>query len=567
MSASRSAHVWKFYRLGGLDQVALESAEDLRALGELDPKLWVALSCPVAGLEIDAKTLQAIDIDGDGHVRQPEVVAAVHWTAARLKDPGVLLNPGPALPLAAINDAALEGQAILASARWVLGRLGREKADSISPADTGDPSSIFASGVVGDGVVPADAAPDDATRALIEDMISCLGGATGKTGRIGTTKDQAAAFFEQAAAIAEAAELPTFSPYPGWTPTKFDSPLCKLGLDRIKQILSAGRGGLDALFAQDEALAAQWAALAELDHLVRLYRDLHRLLRNFVNFFNFYSREKPADFQAGTLYLDERSCTLCVRVADPAAHATLAAMSKLYIAYLDCRSGSGQTMKIAACFTQGDSDYLFVGRNGLFLDRAGRDWDAVITRIVENPISVREAFFSPYKKLLRFVEDQMLKRTAAVGDTAAADLAAGKTKLDVGTIAALGVAVGGITTAFGYIVGAIAPHRGLIPVILVAIVLMISGPSVLIAWFKLRQRNLGPILEANGWAVNGRVGINVPLGVALTGRAELPARAKRIRKDPYADRAAERQRWLFGVLIALIAAELIAARLLHTWPF
>jgi len=86
--------------------------------------------------------------------------------------------------------------------------------------------------------------------------------------------------------------------------------------------------------------------------------------------------------------------------------------------------------------------------------------------------------------------------------------------------------------------------------------LLISGPSMLIAWLKLRQRTLGPILEGNGWAVNGRVRINIPLGSALTDVAALPAGARRSLDDPYEDReAASRRRRtiVWATLLALVA--------------
>jgi hypothetical protein len=51
-----SAHVWKFFRAGGFDQVKLETGADLMHLHELDLKLWVALACPTKGLEFDAAT-------------------------------------------------------------------------------------------------------------------------------------------------------------------------------------------------------------------------------------------------------------------------------------------------------------------------------------------------------------------------------------------------------------------------------------------------------------------------------------------------------------------------------
>ena len=64
-------HKWKFYRMGGLDQALVETGEDLAHLAELDQKLWVALSCPVKGLELDPRTLELLDLDKDGRVRAP----------------------------------------------------------------------------------------------------------------------------------------------------------------------------------------------------------------------------------------------------------------------------------------------------------------------------------------------------------------------------------------------------------------------------------------------------------------------------------------------------------------
>ena len=112
-------HIWKFFRTGELDQVSLETGADLRHLDELDPKLWVALSCPVKGLELDEKTLALIDTDGDGHIRVPELIAAIKWADVRLEDLGDLLKGGEALPLKAIRSTTPEGKAILPSARQI----------------------------------------------------------------------------------------------------------------------------------------------------------------------------------------------------------------------------------------------------------------------------------------------------------------------------------------------------------------------------------------------------------------------------------------------------------------
>jgi len=47
---------------------------------------------------------------------------------------------------------------------------------------------------------------------------------------------------------------------------------------------------------------------------------------------------------------------------------------------------------------------------------------------------------------------------------------------------------------------------------------------------------LGPILDANGWAVNARAKINVPFGASLTRVAALPAGAQRDLADPFAEK-------------------------------
>ena len=71
------------------------------------------------------------------------------------------------------------------------------------------------------------------------------------------------------------------------------------------------------------------------------------------------------------------------------------------------------------------------------------------------------------------------------------------------------------------------------PLGLIGLLLAISGPSMFIAWLKLRQRNLGPVLDATGWAINGHVKINIPFGGKLTQQAKLPAGASRSLIDPY----------------------------------
>src|ERR1035438_476480 len=194
-------YTWKFFRAGGFDQVKLETGADLANLDQLDQKLWVALACPTRGLEFDSHTLDLIDTDKDGRVRVPEVIAAAKWAAELLKNPDDLLKGSPTLPLAAIDDSLPEGNQILSSARQILANLGKASATAIGLEDTLDTAKIFAAtNFNGDGIIPAEAAGDDATKAVITDIMACMGVETDRSGKPGIGQAKAGAFFAEAAA-------------------------------------------------------------------------------------------------------------------------------------------------------------------------------------------------------------------------------------------------------------------------------------------------------------------------------------------------------------------------------
>ena len=102
--------------------------------------------------------------------------------------------------------------------------------------------------------------------------------------------------------------------------------------------------------------------------------------------------------------------------------------------------------------------------------------------------------------------------------------------------------VGGLLTGFLNL-------KGLMPLGVLAIILLISGPSMILAWLKLRKRNLGPILDANGWAVNAKAKINVPFGASLTRVASLPAGAQRDLADPFEEK---KRPWRLYIVLAVI---------------
>ncbi|HEY5552804.1 MAG TPA: hypothetical protein VIK52_13005, partial [Opitutaceae bacterium] len=363
-----------------------------------------------------------------------------------------------------------------------------------------------------------------------------------------------------------------FAAFEAWEASKQGARVEALGIDRIRALLADdSRERVMALIAEDLLLAEEAAGIDNVNRLALYHRDLFELVNNYVSFTDFYSPDKLAIFQSGTLYLDSRSCELCVQVADPGAHAGLGGLGKCYIAYCACKRTGGESMNIAAVFSNGDSDYLMVGRNGVFYDRKGRDWDATIVKVIENPISIRQAFFSPYKKFIRMIEEQVAKRAAAADAASSAKLAgAAETaanvdkakpepkKMDIGSVAAIGIAFGAIGTFIGTIFAALMGLGPWLPFGMLGIILLISLPSMIIAWIKLRQRTLGPVLEANGWAINGRVKINIPLGTKLTELAKLPPGSKRSLDDPYEDKDAKtRKRRMILLLVLLVVAAVV----------
>lgn len=369
-----------------------------------------------------------------------------------------------------------------------------------------------------------------------------------------------------------------FDAFHAWQGAKPASKVGELGVERVRAIISTDhQKKIDSLIVQDKAVESEIKSIRSVERLVRYQRDLFKLANNFVSFREFYSGKKKAIFQVGTLYLDGRSCELCIKVEDVNAHAAYANSSGVCLAYCDLeRNGGAEKMSIAAAFTAGDSDFLMVGRHGIFYDRKGQDWNATIVRISDHPISIRQAFWSPYKKLSKMIGEQMQKLAAskanavdnkmattvssapnAVAAAPTPTAAPVKPPFDVGKFAgifaAIGLAIGAIGGIMATVVGGILSlELWQIPLALIGLMLTISLPSMVLAWFKLKRRNLGPILDACGWAINARVLINIPFGTSLTALPILPSGAHRSLVDPYAE---EKSIWPYVlVVVAIIGA-------------
>lgn len=370
--------------------------------------------------------------------------------------------------------------------------------------------------------------------------------------------------------------LSKFAAYTAWKSSKAGDIVEKLGYDRVAELLDSNKKeALLAVVAEDKALEGEANSIDAVDKLLHLYRDYYSLLCNFVTFSEFYKPKSKALFLAGNLFIDQRCCELCIKVPDMAKSAASSGLSGMYILYCDCvAKHSAAKMTIAAIITDGDINDLRVGKNAIFYDRDGKDWDATVVKIVDNPISIRQAFFSPYRKMAEAVENTINKfaaekdakimkdattKISAAPATAAAGTAPAEVKppFDIakfaGIFAAIGMAVGALGTALASIFDKfIDLSVWQVLVVLLVIMLIISGPSMLMAKMKLRKRDLSPLLNANGWAMNAKVKVNVKFGATLTKLAKIPV--MNIKSDPFADKEMPKwKKWTITIFVALVA--------------
>ena len=688
-------HKWEFDSIGGASRVRITSGEDIAHLDELDPKMWTVLSCPVAGLEIEEKSLQYVDVDGDGKIRINDVIATAKWITSALKNPDILLKGQDSLDIEEYDQESESGLKLYNSAKQILENLGKE-GNVITLADTADIAAIFAkTRFNGDGVVTPASTDVEDEKTVIAAIIATLGGVADRSGENGVNAEMIEKFYAevsdylawQASAVetpfGDATEavlaaytaldakvkdffmrsrLAAFSPastaaldvqttrieaisaenlalksqeiaeypisridgkaeidlsapvnpawaaqfntvisaaaadkkvlteedwaaigaqlsaYVAWKGAKKGGSVESLGLDVLQKIAGQNaKESLLALVAQDAALAEEAGNIQAVDRSLYVLRDFYRLLRNFVTLSDFYSKDTTvaAMFQSGRLIIDQRECRFCMKVADMGKHNASAATSGMFLVYCDCTTKTKPgKLSIVAAVTVGEVGDLIVGKNAVYYDNAGVEWDAVITKVLDNPISVAQSFWSPYRRMAKTVENlinksaadkdaKMMSDATAKINAAPAALPADGTKpvaappFDIakfaGIFAAIGMALGMIGSALVAIFNGLnaLPWWKLI-LVFVAIMLVISGPAMILAWLKLRRRNIAPLLNANGWAVNAASKISIPFGETLTDIAKFP---KLKLKDPYARKGlAPWKKWVISlsVIIAVL---------------
>lgn len=610
---------WNFCSLGGVARVAINSGEDIKHLSELDGKLWTVLSMPLKALEFDAKTLALVDSDHDGRIRVNEIVAVSQYLCKVLKNADDLLKREDQIAVSALADSAeakalLDAAALLEKDTFSLKDVAELNANlAVSVAALESPQAPVAP--YGDQTAAVTAAVAALKTKVADFFMRCqlIAFNEGCAASVDTSLAKIAAISNEdmSACAAQIAECPLAQPSKdlllpinkGVNPAlaaqfavvakhalAVDYPeaeaISQEQWNAVEAKLAAYAAAVEAQTKEhnaihDQALAARKAAIDAWDNFLHLYRDFYRLLCNFVIMSDFYSKDdqKQAVFQAGKLLIDQRCCELCIEVTDMAKHGDMAGLSAMYLIYCTCTSKTkNQTRNIVAVLTDGDVDGLRVGKNAIFYDRNGLDWDAVITKIIDNPISVSQAFWSPYKKLGRWITEKINKAATDKESKITKDLTSGTDKMmanagktpaapaapaanaaqpfDIakfcGIFAAIGMAIGYIGGFLTQFAQGLLSLGWLMPLGIIAIFLLISGPSMFIAWTKLKKRDLGPVLNANGWAINARILVNMTFGATLTSLAKYPNVIALAAKDPYAKQKKKGCGWYWVLAILLI---------------
>lgn len=506
------SHEWKWFRAGGTAQVKLECGEDVAHLAELDPKQWFAISMPTTGVRFDQRMLELMDSDNDGRIRADEVVEAIEF----LKSKGVDLD--------SIYHTTAEDENALADVLSRQGDLAKlepsdDEKKAISEWEEKGKSADVA--VLGDATASAEAALGAVERVIDEfftppaDM-PLVTEAPDVALPLRTHLNPK--YLEAIVDFAEKCVKPIVGER---------EELSRLEWKKIKGAFAAYRAWVAS---KPVVNAAAKAALDDEERVLRYKLHLAEFLENYVNMKRLYERDQLAIFQTGTLRIDAKELNLCFHVDGEAAHAALAEKSNCCILYLKLTRPADKTERcICAVVTAGKVAGLYVGRNGVFCDRDGKFWEAVVTKVVESQVSLREAFWAPWKKMgegvaaavKKFLGDKQAKGEAAAQAAIAQPPSAGQNSQAgaamASSVAAIGIGVGMVGAAFASLMAVVSSMpwwKILIGV--AAMVVAVSLPSVILTWFKLRRRDLCAILNACGWAINRPMKFSMCLARSFT---------------------------------------------------
>jgi hypothetical protein len=225
-------------------------------------------------------------------------------------------------------------------------------------------------------------------------------------------------------------------------------------------------------------------------------------------------------------------------VHDVAAHKKIAATSNVCVMYINATTGTApatKSMTLAIAVTAGTMRRLFIGKSGVFYTPDGLIWDAVITDLIQQPVSLKEAILMPFYRIGDIIQKQAEKHFAAKTDALEADVTksvdaklAGGEKKEGGIsmpmlIMGGGVGIAALGSSFAFMAKSL---QGVsvwrILAVLLGIFIIICAPFVILSLLKLFRRSLTRFLEANGCALNREMRLTLALGRIFTYVPRLP---------------------------------------------
>jgi len=320
-----------------------------------------------------------------------------------------------------------------------------------------------------------------------------------------------------------------FAPYEAYIAQKQGQAVEKLPTEKLQRYADPSYAERARRMVEcDKRVAGILQQAQQVERLLLFHCHLVRFANNFVSFPQLYAEDQTALFEMGTLVMDGRWFSFAVNVENLAGHSAVAKQSNLLVMYVEVAGTAAEKFTIALPVTSGTKGNLAVGKRGVFFDVSGREYDARIVQIIDNPVSVREALGMPFVRLWRLVEGKIETWSGAAEKDfiTAADKAVvvpgsgavskppappkpGASPLPGNAFIGIGVVTAALGSAFAFVTKTFAgmsPGHILWGFLGAASAVML--PVALIAVLKLRRQDVSSLLEGAGWAINARMRLN-----------------------------------------------------------
>ncbi len=349
-----------------------------------------------------------------------------------------------------------------------------------------------------------------------------------------------------------------FSPYENWLHAKSGGKTEKIGSRKLREYLE---GDLPArlrdMIDVDLEIGRDLSAAKDLEYLIVLQSCFVEFCNNFVSFHNLYDPERRAMFEAGRLVLSGRVFNFNLNVRDPDVHSRAAVNSGMFLMYSEI-TGADPAVRhfVATPVTALTTRRLGVDRRGVFFDRAGREWDARVIKVVDNPVSIRQAVAQPFIRIGKVVSSSFERIISGTEKQIEAGLSDNLGRVETGLKGATSpaapavgtagskqggarewvltgsVAVAALGSSFAFIAKTLSGFNwsSVLSTLLVGFGIVLV-PLILIADYRLCRRNLGGLLEASGWAINSEMRLSRSLAKILTPEPRRPSGFAFVRRD------------------------------------